>query len=68
MMAALNQHLQKKQKPSSEFLESKEYTAPFNQLVSIADELRKLAKLKEEGILIEEEFKQIKQDLIRKNR
>jgi hypothetical protein len=58
----------KKQQPSSELLESKEYTVPFNQSISIADELRKLAKLKEEGILTEEEFKQMKQDLIRKNR
>jgi hypothetical protein len=58
----------KKQKPSSELVESKEYTVPFNQSISIADELRKLAKLKEEGILTEEEFKQMKQDLIRKNR
>jgi hypothetical protein len=57
----------KKQKPS-ELLESKEYTVPFNQSISIADEIRKLAKLKEEGILTEEEFKQMKQDLIRKNR
>jgi hypothetical protein len=58
----------KKQKPSSELLESKEYTVPSDQSISIADELRKLAKLKEEGILTEEEFKQMKQDLIRKNR
>ena len=58
----------KKQISSSELLESKEYTIPFNQSISIADELRKLAKLKEEGILTEEEFKQMKQDLIRKNR
>jgi hypothetical protein len=58
----------KKQKPSSELLESKEYTVPFNHSISVADELRKLAKLKEEGILTEEEFKQMKQDLIRKNR
>jgi hypothetical protein len=57
----------KKQKPSSELLESKEYTVSFNQSISVADELRKLAKLKEEGILTEEEFKQMKQDLIRKN-
>jgi PH (Pleckstrin Homology) domain-containing protein len=57
----------KKQKPS-ELLESKEYTVPFNQSISIADELTKLAKPKEEGILTEEEFKQMKQDLIRKNR
>jgi Bacterial PH domain/Short C-terminal domain len=58
----------KKQKPSSELHESKEYTVPFNQSISVADELRKLASLKEEGILTEEEFKQMKQDLIRKNR
>ena len=57
----------KKQK-TYELLESKEYTVPFNQSISIADELRKLAKLKEEGILTEEEFKRMKQDLIRKNR
>jgi hypothetical protein len=57
----------KKQKSSSELLESKEYTVPFNQSISIADELRKLAKLKEEGILTEEEFQHIKQDLIGKN-
>jgi hypothetical protein len=53
---------------SSELLESKEYTIPSGQPISIADEIRKLAKLKEEGILTEEEFKQMKQDLIRKPR
>jgi hypothetical protein len=59
----------KKQKCySSELFESKEYTLPSNQPISIADEIRKLAKLKEEGILTEEEFKQMKQDLIRKDR
>jgi hypothetical protein len=58
----------KKQKLSSELLESKEYTVPFNQSISVADELTKVARLKEEGILTEEEFKQMKQDLIRKNR
>jgi hypothetical protein len=57
----------KKQKPS-ELLESKEYTIPSNQSVSIADEIRKLGKLKEEGILTEKEFKEMKQDLIRKNK
>ena len=55
------------QRYSSELLESKEYTIPSGQPVSIADEIRKLAKLKEEGILTEEEFKQMKQDLISKN-
>jgi hypothetical protein len=47
--------------------ESKEYTEPPNQSLSISDEIRKLAKLKEEGLITEEEFKQMKQDLIRKN-
>jgi hypothetical protein len=55
----------KKQKPS-ELLESKEYTVPFNESISIADELRKLADLKE-GILTEEELQHMKQNLIRKN-
>ena len=34
--------------------------------ISIADELRKLAELKSEEILTEQEFQQIKQELIRK--
>jgi Bacterial PH domain/Short C-terminal domain len=37
-----------------------------NKLTSIADELMKLAKLKEQGILSEEEFLQMKQDLLKK--
>jgi hypothetical protein len=35
---------------------------------SYADEIRKLAELKEEKIITEEEFQQMKQDVIRKNR
>jgi len=54
------------QKPN-ELLESKEHTEPPNQSISISDEIRNLAKLKEEGLITEEEFKQMKQDLIRKN-
>ena len=54
----------KNQKPN-EILESKEYTEPPNQSISISDEIRKLAKLKE-GLITEEEFKQMKQDLIKK--
>jgi hypothetical protein len=42
-------------------------TVQSSQSISIADEIRKLAKLKEEGIITEEEFKQMKQDLIKKN-
>jgi len=34
--------------------------------MSIADELMKLANLKEKGIISEEEFQQTKQDLIKK--
>lgn len=57
----------KNQRPSSELIESKEYTLPANQPISVADEIRKLANLREEGLIIEEEFKQMKQDLLRKN-
>ena len=41
---------------------------PFQQqsLRSIADELMKLANLKEKGVITEDEFQQMKQDLIRK--
>jgi hypothetical protein len=35
-------------------------------LISIADELMKLANLKEKGIISEEEFQQMKQHLIKK--
>jgi hypothetical protein len=56
----------KNQSPN-ELLEPKEYTISSNQSPSIADEIRKLAKLKEEGVITEEEFQQMKQDLIRKN-
>jgi hypothetical protein len=37
-----------------------------NQTISIADELTKLAKLKEQGVISEAEFQQMKQDLIRR--
>jgi hypothetical protein len=37
-----------------------------NQQISIADELMKLASLKEQGIISEEEFTQVKQDLLKK--
>jgi hypothetical protein len=35
--------------------------------LSITDELMKLANLREKGIISEDEFHQMKQDLIRKN-
>src|SRR5919107_3025655 len=37
-----------------------------NQQISIVDELTKLAKLKEQGIVSESEFTQMKQDLLKK--
>ena len=50
-------------------LDSKEYTPSSDQtVVSIADELQKLVKLKEERILTEEEFNHMKQGLIKNNR
>ena len=54
-----------KRQKSIELNEPKEVMTTFNHSVSIADELRKLAKLKEEGILTEEEFDQMKQQLIK---
>jgi hypothetical protein len=56
----------KNQQPN-ELLESKGNTIAQSQSISIADEIRKLAKLKDEGIITEEEFKQMKQDLIKKD-
>ncbi|HEX7257702.1 MAG TPA: PH domain-containing protein [Nitrososphaeraceae archaeon] len=53
----------------SKLLDSKEYTPSSDQtVVSIADELQKLVKLKEERILTEEEFNHMKQVLIKNNR
>jgi Bacterial PH domain/Short C-terminal domain len=46
----------------------KEDTNIPNQSISIADQLQKLAKLREEGLLTEEEFNQMKQNLIKTNR
>lgn len=54
-----------KRQKSIDLNEPKEVMTRSNHLVSIADELRKLAKLKEEGILTEEEFNQMKQQLIK---
>jgi hypothetical protein len=56
-----------KNQMSNEPLESKEYTVPTNQPISIADEIRKLGNLKKEGLITEDEFRQMKQDLLRKN-
>src|SRR5918992_257295 len=53
----------------SKLLDSKEYTPSSDQtVVSIADELQKLVKLKEERILTEDEFNHMKQGLIKNNR
>jgi hypothetical protein len=41
-------------------------TAPQQQNLSLADELSKLAKLKEQGILSETEFTEMKQELMKK--
>jgi hypothetical protein len=51
----------------NEFMESKEYVVPTNQPISTADEIRKLGNPKKEGLITEDEFTQMKQDLLRKN-
>ena len=57
----------KKQK-SPEPDHHKEAIMTSNQSGSIADELQKLVNLKKEGVLTEEEFNQMKKDLIRNNK
>lgn len=54
----------KKQKTTTNSLETKENISNQSE-VSIADELLKLAKLREEGILTEQEFNQMKQKLVK---
>jgi predicted DNA-binding ArsR family transcriptional regulator len=49
----------------SKLFEPSDHTLSSNLSISVAGELEKLAKLKEEGILTEEEFNQMKQKLIR---
>ncbi|MGZ8890788.1 MAG: PH domain-containing protein [Nitrososphaeraceae archaeon] len=51
-----------------ELHEPKEAMTTSNQSESVADEIRKLAKLKEEGILTDKEFNQMKQDLIKNSK
>ena len=58
----------KKQKSPEAEDHIEENVTALNQSVSIADELQKLANLKEEGVLTEEEFNKMKQDLIRNNK
>ena len=41
-------------------------TTIVNQQISLADELTKLAKLKQQGIISEVEFTQMKEDLVKK--
>ena len=51
----------------NESIESKEDVVPTNQPISIADEIRKAWKSKKEGLITEDEFTQMKQELLRKN-
>jgi Bacterial PH domain/Short C-terminal domain len=59
----------KKSAPSKNQMsnESVGSTVSSNQPISIADEIRKLGNLKKEGLITEDEFKQMKQDLLRRN-
>jgi len=41
-------------------------TTIVNQQLSVSDELTKIAKLKEQGIITDSEFQQMKQELIKK--
>ena len=57
-----------KKKIFSKMFEPSVHTPSSNLSISIADELEKLAKLREEGILTKEEFNQMKQDLIKNSK
>jgi hypothetical protein len=54
------------QRPPTSQQTREDTTSSNNQTMSIADELTKLAKLKEQGVISEAEFQQMKQDLIRR--
>lgn len=53
-------------KQGIEIMKKESQQPAVNQNFSLADELAKLAKLKEQGILSEEEFLQMKKDLLEK--
>ena len=57
-----------KKKIFSKMFEPSVHTPSSNLSISVADELEKLAKLREEGILTKEEFNQMKQDLIKNSK
>ena len=46
----------------------REQPQPQRSSISIADEIMKLANIKEKGIISEDEFQQMKQDLIKKKK
>ena len=48
----------------SKSIEPKDYTLSSNQSISIADELSKLVKLREQGVLSHLEFQKLKQKLL----
>jgi Bacterial PH domain/Short C-terminal domain len=52
----------------SEVFHHREQSQQQHSPISIADELMKLANLKEKGIISEDEFQQMKQDLIKKKK
>jgi Bacterial PH domain/Short C-terminal domain len=56
----------KPDQPLSSYDHQQSYQSTTSSIISIADELAKLAKLKEDGVISESEFLQIKQDLIKR--
>jgi hypothetical protein len=61
LMQIIKNGVEASKKPSQQF----EATV-VNQQFSVADELAKLTKLKEQGVLSDEEFQQMKQELMKK--
>ena len=56
----------KPEQPLSLYDHQQSHQSTISAIISIADELTKLAKLKEDGVISESEFLQIKQDLIKR--
>ncbi|HEX7257327.1 MAG TPA: SHOCT domain-containing protein [Nitrososphaeraceae archaeon] len=69
---SINEKLSELGKPSNNYNDNENIQNEFdnsedkeNNKVSIADELRELSQLKKEGIITEEEFTEMKEDLIK---
>jgi hypothetical protein len=66
LVEVIRNGMDKQREGSQQFPSQARAEVTKSSTISIADELAKLAKLKEQGIISEAEFQQMKQDLIKK--